>query len=101
MTESQPKITSFRKLQLVGYAEGISYILLLGIAVPLKYLAGMPQAVRVTGMIHGILFILYIAVLINAARAYHWSIKKIIIAFVASLLPFGPFYLDKLLHVEK
>ncbi|MBA3705077.1 MAG: DUF3817 domain-containing protein [Bacteroidetes bacterium] len=99
--QQQTKTTAFRKLQLTGYAEGISYILLLGIAMPLKYMAGIPEFVRVTGMIHGILFLLYIVVLINAAIAYRWSIKKIAIGFIASLIPFGPFYLDKMLHVEK
>ena len=89
--------TPFRKLQLTGYAEGISYLLLLGIAMPLKHVAGMPQAVRVTGMIHGILFIIYIIALINAARTYHWSAKKITLGFIASLIPFGPFYLDRML----
>ena len=97
MTE-QTKTSPFRKLQLVGYAEGISYILLLGIAMPLKYFAGMPQAVKVTGMAHGILFLLYIAVLINASIAYKWSVKKIAIGFIASLVPFGPFYLDRMLE---
>ncbi|MGQ0829768.1 MAG: DUF3817 domain-containing protein [Bacteroidota bacterium] len=72
-------------------------MLLLGIAMPLKYFAGMPQAVKITGMIHGILFLLYIAVLIHVAVVYHWSIKKIAIGFIASLIPFGPFYLDKML----
>jgi len=93
----QSKNNPFRRLELVGYAEGVSYILLLGIAMPLKYFAEMPQAVKVTGMAHGVLFLLYIVILINAAIVYKWPIKKIAIGFIASLVPFGPFYLDRML----
>lgn len=100
MTE-QIKNAPFRRLQLVGYAEGISYILLLGIAMPLKYFADKPETVKVTGMIHGVLFLLYIVTLINATWIYRWSIKKIAVAFLASLIPFGPFYLDRMLKPAK
>jgi integral membrane protein len=93
----QPTNTHFRRLQLIGYGEGISYILLLGVAMPLKYMAGIPKAVEVTGMVHGVLFIAYVTALLIAAGAYRWPAKKIAIAFLASLIPFGPFYLDKML----
>ena len=97
----QTNNTPFRRLQLVGYAEGISYILLLGIAMPLKYFADLPQPVKITGMIHGILFLLYIVVLAYAAVVYRWSIKKIASGFIASLIPLGPFFLDRMLVDKK
>jgi integral membrane protein len=87
-----------RRFLSIGYAEGLSYIVLLTIAMPLKYYAGLPMAVKITGMLHGILFILYIAALAHAAYVLHWGIKKVLIAFVASLLPFATFFLHKFLE---
>jgi integral membrane protein len=53
--------TPIRRLRFVGFVEGVSYLVLLFIAMPLKYWAGMPLAVRVVGMLHGVLFILFFA----------------------------------------
>lgn len=85
-------ITIFR---MVGHAEAVSFILLLGIAMPLKYLADMPLAVRIVGSIHGGLFILYILAAFNAGRAAQWGAAQFAEAIVASLLPFGPFVIDR------
>ena len=93
--------TPFDKLRMIGYVEGISYLILLGIAMPLKYYYAMPQAVKIVGMAHGVLFILYIVALMNATLFYKWGIMKAMGAFVASLIPFGTFYLDRLLMKEK
>lgn len=87
----------FRK---VAVAEGISYLLLLFIAMPLKYLAGMPLAVKYTGWAHGLLFVLYGACLIFAWLDNKWSFGKVVLIFLASLLPFLPFYVDKKLKEE-
>lgn len=86
--------TPLNRLRLVGFLEGISYLLLLGIAMPLKYYAGLPMAVKVTGWVHGVLFIAYIYALIQVYFENNWSLKKVFIAFIASLLPFGTFYLE-------
>lgn len=68
---------------------------------PLKYLAGWPHAVRVVGMAHGILFILYVIAAIAAAVAYAWSWKKTALVLIASVLPAGPFVVEaKLLRAE-
>jgi integral membrane protein len=75
--------------------EGISYLVLLFMAMPLKYFAGMPIFVKVVGMAHGVLFILFIVYLIIAAREYRWSMKFNFWAFISSLVPFGTFYLEK------
>ncbi|WEK18284.1 MAG: DUF3817 domain-containing protein [Candidatus Pedobacter colombiensis] len=90
-------LSIFRK---VAIAEGISYILLLFIAMPLKYWAEMPLAVKYTGWAHGLLFVLYIAFLIMAWTEYKWSFKKSALIGVASLLPFAPFLVDKRLKEE-
>jgi integral membrane protein len=79
----------------VGFAEGISYLVLLLIAMPLKYFAGWPAAVKVIGMLHGILFIAFCITLVHAAIVYRLGIKKVIIAFLLSLIPFGTFFLEK------
>jgi integral membrane protein len=80
---------------LVAHIEGISYLLLLFLAMPLKYFFNMPEAVRYTGMAHGLLFVLYMLLLIYCMSQYNWNVKKGIIAFVAALLPFATFYLNK------
>ena len=90
-------LSIFRK---IAVAEGISYVLLLFIAMPLKYLADMPLAVKYTGWAHGLLFVLYIAFLAMAFVEYKWSFKKTAMFGVASLLPFAPFWVDKKLKEE-
>ena len=87
--------TAIGRLRLIGISEGVSYLLLLGIAMPLKYFAGLPLAVKYTGWVHGLLFVLYVAALVHVWFSLKWSFKKVAIAFIASLLPFGTFVLDK------
>jgi integral membrane protein len=87
-----------RQFRLVGYAEGISFLVLLGIAMPLKHLAGWPHAVLVVGWAHGILWVLYLLAAARAAYADRWAFKHMFWAFVASALPFGPFVFDRWLR---
>ncbi|MCF2502901.1 DUF3817 domain-containing protein [Dyadobacter sp. CY107] len=82
------------RLRIVAFLEGISYLVLLGIAMPLKYIAGLPQAVRVVGMAHGVLFVLFVVLLIQVATERSWSFKKSLLSFISSLVPFGTFYAD-------
>jgi integral membrane protein len=93
--------TAFGRFKAIAIAEGISYLLLLGIAMPLKYYFGMPVAVRIAGSIHGFLFILYLVALMQAASNLKWPLTKILLAFFASVLPFAPFFVDKLLLKDK
>jgi len=86
--------TSLGRLRVVGWWEGVSFLLLLGVAMPLKYFADWPLAVRYVGMAHGILFILYVLAAIQAALEHHWSWKRTALVLVASLLPAGPFIVD-------
>lgn len=84
----------------VAFWEGVSYIVLLGIAMPLKYFADMPLAVKYTGWAHGVLFVAYVALLIKAWIEYDWSFKRVFVFFIASLLPFVPFVIEKKLRAE-
>jgi integral membrane protein len=78
----------------VGWLEGLSYILLLGVAMPLKYIWGDPSWVSVVGMAHGLLFVAYVGMAFLLYLRDKWSIKKLAYAMLASLLPFGPFVFD-------
>jgi integral membrane protein len=75
-------------------------VILLFIAMPLKHFAGMPIAVRVAGMTHGILFLAFVVALFRAATAQDWPFRRWVLAFVSSLLPFGTFVFDRSLKTE-
>jgi integral membrane protein len=81
-------------LRTVALVEGVSFLLLLGVAMPLKYAAGMPMAVKVAGWIHGVLFILFIIALVRAVGVARWPIGRAAMVFVGALLPFGPMVLE-------
>ncbi|GAB3506373.1 DUF3817 domain-containing protein [Spirosoma knui] len=82
------------RLRAIGLAEGVSYLILLFIGVPLKRLADHPEVVQIVGPIHGLLFVLYVMIVIQAKIEYSWSIGKTLLALVASILPGGTFYAD-------
>lgn len=81
-------------LRIVGLLEGVSFLVLLGVAMPLKYLAGMPEVVRVFGWMHGLLFVLFIGVAVLTWRRQRWPSRRLLGAMVASVVPFGTFVLD-------
>ena len=81
--------------RLTAFLEGVSYILLLFIAVPIKYLLNEALFVKILGMPHGILFILYILFSIIAKIKYNWNFRKFLVISISSLVPFGTFYIDK------
>ncbi len=81
-------------LRSIGFLEGLSYLVLLGIAMPLKYYADKPEAVKHVGMAHGVLFILYIVLVGYNALRDKWSLPKTGWSLLASLVPFGTFYAD-------
>jgi len=84
-----------RNLRIVGIAEGISFLVLLCIAMPLKYFAGIPEVVKYVGWAHGLLFILYIIAVFLAIKPMRWGGLSVLIALVASLIPLGTFVLDR------
>lgn len=86
-------IKIFRKIALL---EGISYLLLFAVTMPLKYLLDMPQPNYIVGLIHGLLFVVYcIYSLIIFKEIDDWNYKTLGIVLIASLLPFATFILDK------
>ncbi|GAA0323878.1 DUF3817 domain-containing protein [Psychrobacter aestuarii] len=88
---------ALKKLTLMGYLEGTSFLLLLCVAMPLKYMLGMPEMVRYVGMAHGVLFIAYIVVLFFTATKIRLPLWAIPAGVIGSFLPFGPFVFDYVL----
>ena len=93
--------TELGRFRLVSLLEGVSYVVLLGVAMPLKYLAGIPEAVRYVGWAHGVLFVLFLYALFEAASACRWTLMKSAGAFVAAVLPLGAFVLERRLRAEQ
>lgn len=90
----------YKNFLLVGKTEGYSYLFLLLIAVPMKYMMGIPEAVRYTGMIHGILFIAFMFLILKLWMDKAFTFKQAVYAFLLSLVPFGTFYLHKLIKLQ-
>ena len=88
--------TSIGRLRVIGLLEGISLLILVGIAVPVKHLYGNPMLVKAIGPIHGLLFLLFVFQTVSVGVEQHWKFKtttwKVL---VACLLPFGTFYIDR------
>jgi integral membrane protein len=93
-------VTALRQLRLVALGEGASFLALLFIAMPLKYLAGLPLAVRIAGSVHGLLFLMFMAALYRAGSERGWPLRRWVLAFVSSILPFGTFIFDRSLRRE-
>jgi integral membrane protein len=96
-TDAYKPVNNFRR---VAVLEGWSFIILLFIAMPFKYMLDFPLMVKYVGWIHGALFIAYVLLMINASIQAGWKFGRVIWAFVASLLPFGTFVLDRQLKRE-
>ena len=86
---------SLSTFRLVSFVEGLSYAVLLAVAMPLKYVAGAPEAVAIVGRIHGGLFVLFVLALLGAARDQGWSRRAQATAFVAGVVPLGAFWLER------
>ena len=92
---------SVKNFSLINSIEGYSYLLLLFVAMPMKYMLGIAIATKIVGMIHGILFIAFIVLLVKAWEETKWSMKESIIFFIASLIPFGTFFTKKKINSYK
>lgn len=79
------------RLRIIGFLEGVSFILLMGIGMPLKYFGGYEHATQDLGMMHGVLFITYVIAVIPVKFHLKWNIKTTLLVLVASLLPLGTF----------
>ena len=89
------------RLRIAGIAEGVSFIILLLIAMPLKYYYNQPVAVKIIGWIHGILFIAFVTLAWNFKNDHDKKFKWFALAFAAALIPLGTFFFDKKLKQEK
>lgn len=94
-TPSDPTSPVLRWFKLIALAEGISFLLLLGVAMPLKYMAGMPEAVHWTGSAHGALFIAYVVMASLLFTHLEWPLRRAPGVFLAAVLPFGTFVLER------
>ena len=86
--------TTIGRLRIIGFIEGVSFLVLLFIAMPMKYVMDMPQMVKQVGMAHGLLFVLYVMAVIIVKVEKDWSLGKMGIALLVSVIPFGTFWAD-------
>lgn len=93
--------TALGRFRLIALIEGISYLFLLLIAMPLKYFADTPLAVTIAGMTHGVLFCLYIVALIHVTLVNKWSWLRVLTALIVSIIPFANFVFDRRLRDEQ
>ncbi|MCB0482081.1 MAG: DUF3817 domain-containing protein [Flavobacteriales bacterium] len=91
------KIEKAKTTILIGHIEGVSYLLLMFVAMPLKYLLDMPIWVRVVGSLHGVLFLAYMFYLIESWGRLKWRFMTALVLFALSLIPFGTFFQKKVI----
>ncbi len=82
---------SRRAFEVVAFVEGLSLLILLGVAMPLKYLAGLPFATSVVGLLHGLAFLAYAVVALDAFATQEWPTRTLALAMLAAFLPAGTF----------
>ena len=99
MSKSKARIV--RDLRVIGIAEGVSFLVLLLIAMPLKYIWDNPLPVKYTGWAHGLLFMLYVVAVLRAGWLLKWNYRRIALFLAASFLPLATFILDKNLKKEQ
>jgi integral membrane protein len=87
--------TQIGRTRIIAFVEGVSFLIILFVTMPLKYMYAMPEPNKIFGMVHGVLFILYVLAIVQSKIEYNWSIKKLALAFLASIVPFGTFWADK------
>lgn len=88
-------LTFLKRLRLLGTVEGTSTLILFGIAMPLKYFAGMPMAVRIAGSVHGFLFVCLVIMFVLAMKKVPLASGLAVAGIIAAMLPFGPFVFDR------
>ena len=87
--------TPVGRLRALGMVEAVSFLLLLSVAMPLKYFAGLPLAVKIAGWLHGLLFLAFFMVLLQTQQTQNWPLRWTAVVLIAALLPFGPFIIDR------
>ena len=94
-------MSELKKFRFINKVEGYSFIILLFIAMPLKYNFGSPIATKIAGMIHGMLFMAFVYQLLEAMKDVPFNKKEAFYYFILSLVPFGSFYTDKLCKIKE
>jgi len=87
--------TTLGRLRVLAFIEGISFLVLLFITMPLKYAFNNPGPNKAFGMVHGLLFILYVFAVIQIKIEHNWKFSKMWLALLVSVIPFGTFWADK------
>ena len=94
------QIKQINQFRWISVTEGISFLVLLLIAMPLKYILGLPLAVKYIGWAHGILFMMYVLQLFYLTTTLKWKFHRLFIYFIAALVPIVPFFIDRNLRRE-
>lgn len=84
-----------QKFRVISILEGISYLLILFVTMPLKYILNQGMPNKIIGTAHGILFITYVVFAIFLKVEKNWDVKKTVIVLLCSIIPFGTFWMDK------
>lgn len=86
--------TQIGRLRILAFVEGVSFLVILFVTMPLKYYFNSPQPNKVFGMAHGLLFVLYVLAVVQVKIEQSWPLKKFALALLASIVPFGTFWAD-------
>lgn len=84
-----------KSFRILGWLEGVSFLALIALAMPLKYYFQIPAGVKILGPVHGMLFVFYCALAFLCALNFDWPIKKHLLAYAAAVFPFGTFIFDR------
>lgn len=96
-----PLKTALGRFRMISLIEAISFIFLLYCSLYLKRMLGQPEAIRLPGLVHGILFCIYCPALWQAKEEAQWSMKTTILVFLSSLIPIVPLFIDSWLKREE
>lgn len=88
------------RFRIIAFTEGVSFLLILFITMPLKYIWDIPGPNKIIGMAHGVLFILYVMAVFQLKVSYAWQKRKMTLALLGSIVPFGTFYVTAKLLPE-
>lgn len=98
INEEEPLIapaTMLKAFRILGWFEGASMLILLFIAMPMKYMMDIPLATRIVGSIHGALFVAYVAMALQMMTTFKWPLSTLVKSFIGAVLPFGTFVFER------
>ena len=98
INEEEPIVspaTMMKSFRILGWFEGASMLILMFIAMPLKYLMGIPEATRIVGAIHGALFVAYVVIALQMMTTFKWPLSTLMKAFIGAVFPFGTFVFER------